>query len=220
MTAPASARLAFVVVTVRSIVSMRPSARAPIRPPSESEIAAPIRTTVMIAEACVASSAKIQIIGPKPSTVPARVRKMITARHVVSVNWAMLKTNLIAGSLRSNSSTTTGPIRPANTRSSGAANSRPKTSGRSPSENECALRRKCRWTTQRSAARKARASTHHVMWTPRSKSGRSCTGPASSAAQATMIATFSAQTPPAADRMRETPFRGDMGGSSAGRAQG
>ena len=50
---------------------MRPSAFAPIRP-SESEIAAPIRTTVMIAEACVANSAKIQIIGPKPSTVSAR----------------------------------------------------------------------------------------------------------------------------------------------------
>ena len=173
----------------------------------------------MIAEAWVANSAKIQVIGPKPSTVPARLRKMITARQVVSVNWAMLKTILIAGSLRSNSSTTTGPIRPASTRSIGAANSRPKTSGRSPSENEWALRRKCRWTTQRSAARKPRASPHHVMWTPRSNSGRSCTGPASNAAQATTIPTFSAQTPPAADRRRNAPFRGDMGGSSAARAQ-
>ena len=37
---------------------------------------------------------------------------MITARQVVSVNWAMLKTSLIAGSLRSNSSTTIGPDQP------------------------------------------------------------------------------------------------------------
>ena len=48
----------FVVVTMKSMASMRPSAFAPIRP-SESEIAAPISSTVMIAEAWVANSAKI-----------------------------------------------------------------------------------------------------------------------------------------------------------------
>ena len=206
------------VVTVRSMASMRPSAFAPIRP-SEREIAAPISVTVITADAWVASSAKIQVIGPNPSTVPARLRKMITARQVVSVNWAMLKTILIAGSLRSNSSTTIGPTSPASTRPIGEANSRPKTSGRSPSEKECALRRKCRCTTQRSAARKPSASHHHEMWTPTSNSGRLWTGPARRPAHAAMIAMFSAQTPPAAERRRSAPFLGDMLGSSAARAQ-
>ena len=206
------------VVTVRSIRSMRPSAFAPIRP-SESEIAAPISITVTNAETWVAISANTHVAGPKPSTVPARRRKRITARHVVSVNWAMLKTILIAGRRRSKSITTIGPMSPATTRSIGVANSRPKTSGRSPSENECALRRKCRWTTQRSAARKPSASPHHGMCTPMSKSGRLWIGPARRAAEAMTIAMLSAQTPPAADSSRRAPFRGDMGCSSAAQAE-
>src|SRR3954453_5075054 len=210
MTAPASPRHAFVVVTVRSIASMRPSALAPIRP-SDSEIAVPISVTVITAAAWVASRAKIHVIGPKPSTVEASSRNTITARQVVSVNWAMLKTILMTGSRRSKSSTTTGPTRPARTRSIGEAKGRPKTSGRSPSEKECALRRKCRCTTQRSAARKPRARPHHGMWTPMSNGGSSCTGPASSAAEASTIPTFNAQTPPAADSRRNAPFLGDMG---------
>ena len=35
---------------------------------------------------------------------------------------------------------------------------------RRPSENECALRRKCRWTTQRSATTHASAIAHHGRW--------------------------------------------------------
>ena len=218
MTAPASARLAFVVVTVRSIVSMR---RERLRPDQalEREIAAPIRTTVMIAEAWVANSAKIQIIGPKPSTVPASLRKMITARHVVSVNCAMLKTNLIAGSLRSKAAPRPG---------------RPGRRSRGPSAWRTAGRRRAAGPRARTSARCGgsaggpRSAPRRGSRAPgpttgcgrrRSNSGRSCTGPASRAAQATMIPTFSAQTPPAADRRRTAPFRGDMGGSSAGRAQ-
>ena len=156
-----------VVVTVRSISSIRPSALAPSLP-SDSEIAVPISSTVTNADAWQAISAKIHVSGPKPSTVAARVWKTMTARQVVSVNCAMLKTTLIAGRRRSMSSTMIGPTSPATTRSIGEANRRPKTSGRSPSENECALRRKCRWTTQRSAARKPSASPHHGMCTPTS----------------------------------------------------
>jgi hypothetical protein len=56
MTAAASARLELVIVTVRSISSIRPSALAPSRP-SEIEIAQAISSTVTKAEICVASSA-------------------------------------------------------------------------------------------------------------------------------------------------------------------
>src|SRR4051794_10176394 len=44
------------------------------------------------------------------------------------------------------------------------ANSNPKTNGRSAKENEWALRRNCRWTTQVSAITHATAITHHGRW--------------------------------------------------------
>ena len=44
------------------------------------------------------------------------------------------------------------------------ANSSPKTNGRSARENEWALRRNCRWTTQASATAHAAAIAHHGRW--------------------------------------------------------
>ena len=207
------------IVTVRSISSIRPSALAPSRP-SEIEIAQAISSTVTKAEIWVASSAYSHTAGPKPSAVAASTWKTITARQVASVNCAMLKTTLIAGRRRSMSSTTIGPTSPAMTRSIGVANSRPKTSGRSPSENEWALRRKCRCTTQRSAARKPSARPHHGRCTPASNSGRCWTGPASNATDAMTIAMLSDHTPPSADSRRRAPFPGDMMASSAAGADG
>ena len=147
--------------------------------------------------------------GPKPSTVAASSWKTITARQVVSVNCAMLKTTLIAGRRRSMSSTTIGPTSPATTRSIGVANSRPKTSGRSPSENECALRRKCRWTTQRSAARKPeRQPPPRDVHAERRTRGGPGPAPRAGATEAVTIATFSDQTPRSADSRRRAPLPG------------
>ena len=53
------------------------------------------------------------------------------------------------------------PTSAPSTNASPVANTRPKTNGRSASENECALRRKRTWTTQISAQAKPSATAHH-----------------------------------------------------------
>ena len=75
-----------------------------------------------------------------------------------SANWERLKTSFTGASRRSIASVAADPSTAPSTRSPPVANSRPNTSGRSPSEKECALRRNCRWTTQLSATRKPTAS--------------------------------------------------------------
>jgi hypothetical protein len=73
----------------------------------------------------------------------------------------MLKTNLTGGSRRSNRRTIPQPSRQPRPNDSALQKMSPNTSGMSPSEKECAPRRKWRWTTQRSAIAKAMAIAHH-----------------------------------------------------------
>ena len=68
------------------------------------------------------------------------------------MNCARLKNALKIGISRSKASASEDPTRPASTSSCAGRNSRPATSGSSPSDSEWVLRRKCRCTTQRSAA--------------------------------------------------------------------
>ena len=201
-----------VVVTVRSISSMRPSAFAADRP-SESEIAAPISVDGDERRGLAWRSARrSRSAGPKPSTVPARLRKMITARHVVSVNWAMLKTTLIAGSRRSNSSTTIGPIRPATTRSIGVGEQQ------AEDERQVAERERVGAAAEVQVDDAALGGEEAERQPPprdvhaddRTSGGA---GPARRGAttEAATMATLSAQTPPSADSRRRAPFPGDMG---------
>jgi hypothetical protein len=90
----------------------------------------------------------------KPSTTNS-------ATHVPSVNCARLKKALNGGISRSKASAAEAPTSPARTSSCAGRNRRPATSGSSPSDSEWVLRRKCRCTTQRSAAAKPPATSHH-----------------------------------------------------------
>src|SRR5829696_8807975 len=118
---------------------------------------------------------------------------MSVARQTDSANWPRLKKSLIGGSRRSSRSVSAGPRTAAITRSPPLASTRPKTSGTSPSEKECALRLNSRWTTQRSPIRNPRASHHHSMcgacsgWV-------SPTGPTKRAIAAAQMARLSHQT--------------------------
>ena len=145
--------------------------------PSESEIAAAISEEATIEEAWVAISAETHV---RVSTWPVAAVSTCTTRiamHACSASWPMLKTNLTGGRRRSNSRTSPQPSRQPSTNDSALQKITPKTSGMSPSENECAPRRKWRWTTQRSAMANAIAIAHHGRcgW---ASGGRPCTGPA------------------------------------------
>ena len=81
-----------------------------------------------------------------------------------TANWEVLKTNLTGGSRRSNSITSALPSRHPTRNASALQKIKPNTIGMSPSENECAPRRKWRWTTQRSAIANAIAIDHQDGW--------------------------------------------------------
>ena len=160
ITAPHSPRLALLSVTTRSIESMWATVRS-FTMPSESEIAVAISTTVRNPEACVAISAATQVRSPTWSDTGASAWMTRIAMHACTASWEMLNTNFTGGSRRSNSITSAMPSRQPITNASALQKIRPKTSGMSPSENECAPRRKWRWTTQRSAIANAIAIDHH-----------------------------------------------------------
>ncbi len=108
-----------------------------------------------------AAKTAIQTTGSSGSRMPTSPSTTNSATHVPSVNWARLKNALKVGISRSNASATDDPTSPARTSSWAGRNSRPATSGSSPSESEWVLRRKWRWTTHRSAAAKPIATVHH-----------------------------------------------------------
>ena len=80
-----------------------------------------------------------------------------SATQVPSVNWARLKNALKTGISRSKASASADPTRPASTSSWAGRNSRPATSGSSPSDSEWVLRRKWRCTTHALRGGEARA---------------------------------------------------------------
>ena len=153
-------------ITVRSFTS-----------PSESEIAAAISAEPTIEDAWAAIKAEIHV---RVSTVPLTGASACTtsrAMHACSASCPRLKTSLTGGRRRSNSSTRPQPSRHPIPNDSALQKMSPNTSGMSPSEKECAPRRKCRWTTQRSAIANAIAIAHHGRW-GRASGGSPWTGPA------------------------------------------
>jgi hypothetical protein len=101
-----------------------------------------------------------QISGSSGSRTVTRPSTTNSATQVPSVNCARLKNALNVGISRSKASASDDPTSPAITSSCAGRNSRPATSGSSPSDSECVLRRKWRCTTQRSAAANPRAISH------------------------------------------------------------
>ena len=89
-----------------------------------------------------AANTASQTTGSSGSRTPTSPITTNSATQVPSVNWARLKKALKVGISRSNASATDDPTRPASTSSSAGRNSSPATSGSSPSDSECVLRRK------------------------------------------------------------------------------
>ena len=128
--------------------------------PSERPIAAPIATSATSAVANTATSAANQTSVASASRVGASSSKTPSATQVPSVNCMTLKKTLTGGISRSSRSGTAEPSTLARISSWGDRNSRPNTSGSSPSENECELRRKWKCTTHASVTAKATARPH------------------------------------------------------------
>jgi hypothetical protein len=92
---------------------------------------------------------------------PATLMKMIAARLVSRQKWLRLKINLMGDCLRCTVSAIMDPTSWARTNVVGLTKNKPMTNGISLSENECASRRICRWTTNISAPAKKMARAHH-----------------------------------------------------------
>ena len=129
--------------------------------PSAIVTAAPTQMSATSVAAETAAKTESQTIGSSGLRTSTKPSTTNSATHVPSVNCARLKKALKVGISRSNASATDAPTSPARTSSCAGRNSRPATSGSSPSDSEWVLLRKCRCTTQRSAAAKLAATSHH-----------------------------------------------------------
>src|SRR5215207_11326132 len=128
--------------------------------PSAIVTAAPTQMSATSVAAETAAKTASHTIGSSGLRVTARPSRTKRATQVPSVNCARLKNALKAGISRSKARAIEEPTSPARTSSCAGRNIRPPTSGSSPSESECVLRRKWRCTTQRSAAANPAATTH------------------------------------------------------------
>ena len=106
--------------------------------------------------------------GPSVCGTGASRCSVVSARQAVSPNWARLKSSFSGEWPRVSASTTAGPSTCASTSSCGVASSRPRISGSSEIDSECALPRTWAWTTNSSVAANAAASAHHGMCGPSS----------------------------------------------------
>jgi hypothetical protein len=156
----ASARQVLLSATVQLVRSMSSRCCGSSRP-SAIVTAAPTQISATRVAADTAANTASQTIGSSGSRIVVSPSTTNSATHVPSVNCARLKNALKIGISRSNASAIDEPTRPASTSSCAGRNIRPPTSGSSPSDSEWVLRRKCRCTTQRSAAANPAATTHH-----------------------------------------------------------
>ena len=158
--AMASAMHVLLSATVQFVSSMSTRCCGSSRP-SAIVTAAPTQMSATSVAADTAANTASQTIGSSGSRMAVRPSTMNSATHVPSVNCARLKKALKSGISRSKASASDEPTRPASTSSCAGRNIRPHTSGSSPSDSEWVLRRKCRCTTQRSAAANPAATAHH-----------------------------------------------------------
>ena len=194
---------------------MRPSALAPSRP-SESEIAAPISSTVTNADSWVATSAKIQVGGAEAVDGG---RELVEDDHRQAGREREL-----------------GDVEDDLDGRQAAVDQQHDDRADQPGDHEVDRRREQQAEHERQVAERERVRAaaevqvdHAALGgeeaqrqaPPRDvhagvELGRWSTGPASSAAEAMTIAMFSDQTPPSADNRRRAPFRGDMRGLIGG----
>jgi hypothetical protein len=156
----ASARQVLLSATVQLVSSMSSRWDASSLP-SAIVTAAPTQMSATSVAAETAAKMATQTIGSSGSRTITKPSTTNSATQVPSVNWARLKNALKVGISRSNARAADEPTSPAITSSCAGRKRRPATSGSSPSDSECVLRRKCRCTTQRSAAANPSATSHH-----------------------------------------------------------
>ena len=144
--------------TARSVDS-EPATWRGLSMPSESDTAALIRRTAQSELAAVASAAAAHTVGSICDEEPATAWKTRTAKQLPTRNWPKLKASRMGGRRRCTTSTNRRPSAPARITSWPPAKTRANTRGISPSDIECALRRKWTWTTKRSAQANATSRT-------------------------------------------------------------
>ena len=135
--------------------------------PSAIAIAANTRVAPISALTITAANTAGHRPGPSACGTGASACSVTTAKQAVSPNWARLNTSLSGEWPSVSASTTAGPSTCASTSSCGVASSRPRISGSSDIDSECALPRTWAWTTNSSVAANAAASAHHGMCGPR-----------------------------------------------------
>ena len=134
--------------------------------PSASAIAANTSVAPVTALTSTAANTASHSDGPSTCGTGASTCSVITARHAVRPNCARLNNSLSGECPRVNASTSAGPTTCASTSSCGEASSRPRISGSSEIDSECALPRTCAWTTNSSVAANPAASAHHGLCGP------------------------------------------------------
>jgi hypothetical protein len=139
--AMASARQVLLSATVQFVSSMSIRCWGSSRP-SAIVTAAPTQMSATSVAAETAAKIETQTSGSSGSRTPTSPSTTNSATQVPSVNWARLKKALKVGISRSKARASDDPTSPAITSSCAGRNSRPATSGSSPSDSEWVLRRK------------------------------------------------------------------------------